>query len=187
MLGSQGEEKKQRPWDESIRVPFLLKYPDKFGRKGKTVDTLLSTPDIMPTLLSMSDIPVPSTVEGKDLYPILIGKKKDDTDAALIECISPFGEWERGNGGKEYRGIRTRRYTFVRDLSGAWLLFDNEADPFQQVNLVGNADYAAVQTELDTLLKDKLTGLDDEFLPGDAYIEKWGYKVNERGTVEYVN
>jgi arylsulfatase A-like enzyme len=187
MLGSQGEQQKQRPWDESIRVPFLLKYPQAFGRKGKTTDTIISTPDIMPTLLSLSGLPIPETVDGKDLYPILSGRKEDDTDAALIACISPFGGWSRDVGGKEYRGIRTRRYTYVKDLNGPWLLYDNETDPFQQENLTAHPGHAALQADLETLLARKLDALDDRFLPGEAYIQKWGYTVNERGTVKYTN
>jgi len=38
MLGSQGHTKKQRPWDESIRVPFLLRYPALFGQEAREVD-----------------------------------------------------------------------------------------------------------------------------------------------------
>ena len=185
MLGSQGMQRKQKPYDESILVPFLLKYPQLFGKQGKEVTTLLNTPDIMPTLLSMSGLPVPETVEGNDLFPVLSGKKKDHTEAALIQCISPFGEWERRHGGKEYRGIRTRRYTYVKDLEGAWLLFDNETDPYQMNNLVDNTDYSEIRKNLDSILAKMLHNLNDQFLTGSAYISKWGYSVNANGTVEY--
>lgn len=187
MLGSQGQQRKQQPYDESILVPFLLKYPKIFGKKGKMTDTILNTPDIMPTLLSMSGLPVPTTVEGKNLYPILCGNKKDFTEAALIECVTPYGEWERRRGGKEYRGIRTRKHTYVKDLEGAWLLFDNDTDPYQMNNLAGNPDYTERQIALDTLLMGILKERDDQFLPGEEYIKQWGYTVNARGTVDYTD
>ncbi|MDR3262436.1 MAG: sulfatase [Tannerella sp.] len=185
MLGSQGQQRKQRPYDESIRVPFLLKYPKAFGKKGKTVETILNTPDIMPTLLSMSRLPVPDAVEGKNLYPVLCGKQEDFSEAALIECITPFGEWQRRNGGKEYRGVRTRRYTYVKDLTGPWLLYDNETDPYQMNNLIGNPGYADLQADLDALLMRILLENKDKFLPGEEYIKQWGYTVNKWGTVDY--
>ncbi|MEL7585332.1 MAG: sulfatase [Prolixibacteraceae bacterium] len=185
MLGSQGQQKKQKPYDESILVPFLLKYPSKF--KGTTVDTILNTPDIMPTLLSMSGLPIPDSVEGNDLYPILSGRKKDNIEAALIECISPFGQWDRRRGGKEYRGIRTGRYTYVKDMDGPWLLFDNRNDPYQMENLIDDAAYADIRKELDTMLTKMLKERNDYFLRGEEYIRKWGYTVNENGTVEYTN
>ncbi len=185
MLGSQGQQRKQKPYDESLLVPFLLKYPGKFNRR--TVETILNTPDIMPTLLSMCGLTIPNTVEGNDLCPILYEIKKDHIEAALIECISPFGEWDRRRGGKEYRGIRTRQYTYVKDMDGPWLLFDNKTDPYQMNNLVGDPDYSEVQAYLDNLLIKILKKNNDQFLSGEAYIKKWGYVVNEEGTVEYTN
>ena len=136
MLGSQGMSRKQKPWDESIMVPFLVRYPAGLGSKPRTIDMPINTPDIMPTLLGLSGIGVPKGVEGQDFSDVLAGRSKPANDAALITCPSPFGEWHRGQG-REYRGVRTRRYTYVRDLKGPWLLYDNRADPFQLNNLVG--------------------------------------------------
>lgn len=185
MLGSQGLECKQKPYEESILVPFLLKYPAMFGKEGRTVESIFSSVDIMPTLLGLSKINIPKTVEGKDLSLILRGKTTDFTEAALIECVTPFGEWERRKGGKEYRGIRTKRYTYVRDLSGPWLLYDNRKDPFQLENLVDRDTYKSCQEKLDKQLSCLLKERGDSFLPGEYYIKKWGYQVNEEGTVEY--
>lgn len=185
MLYSQGLIRKQKPYDESIRVPFLLKYPDSFGKKGKKADTLLNVVDIMPTLLSMSELPIPSTVEGANLYPILRGWKNDDIEGALIECVTPFGEWERRSGGREYRGVRTKRYTYVMDLNGPWLLFDNKNDPYQMKNLVNDSSHTDILESLNKLLNKLLKKNGDEFLPGEKYISKWGYSVNEHGTIDY--
>ncbi len=188
MLHSRGHMKKQRPWDESIMVPFLLRYPPAHGKKGRTIDMPINTPDIMPTLLGLSGVRVPPTVEGKDYSGLIRGTEKPSTwagtTAALITCPSPFGQWARGNG-REYRGVRTRRYTYVRDLKGPWLLYDNESDPYQMTNLVGKPGSADLQRKLEAVLKRKLAETRDEFLPGTAYIKKWGYKVNRSGTVGY--
>ncbi|MDY0091036.1 MAG: sulfatase [Flavobacteriaceae bacterium] len=185
MLYSQGQMRKQRPYDESILVPFLLKYPDTFGKKGRVADTLLNVVDIMPTLLSMSGLTIPKSVEGKNLYPILKGSKKDDIEGTLIECITPFGGFTRNGGGREYRGVRTKRYTYVKDLNGPWLLFDNVNDPFQMKNLVSDASQKDVLTSLDELLTSLLLKKGDEFLPGDEYIRRWGYAVNKSGNIDY--
>jgi arylsulfatase A-like enzyme len=83
--------------------------------------------------------------------------------------------------------VRTRRYTYVRDLKGPWLLYDNESDPYQLSNLVGKPGSADLQGKLEAVLKRKLAQTRDEFLPGTAYIKKWGYKVNRSGTVGYTN
>ena len=186
MLGSQGMSRKQKPWDESIMVPFLLRYPAALGGKPRTIDMPINTPDIMPTLLGLSGMKIPKGVEGADYSVVLLARKKPSNDAALITCVSPFGEWYRGKG-REFRGIRTRRYTYVRDLKGPWLLYDNQQDPCQLNNLAGKGDSADLQKRLDSLLAAKLKSTGDDFLPGTEYIDKWGYKVDSRGTVPYTN
>ena len=81
--------------------------------------------------------------------------------------------------------MRSPRYTYARDLTGPWLLYDNEKDPLQLQNLVGNPEYAELQSAQDALLKRKLAEQSDDFLPAADYISKWGYKVDAHGTVPY--
>ena len=85
----------------------------------------------------------------------------------------------------KYRGIRTDRYTYCRTLDGAWLLYDNDNDPFQLENLAGRAEFAEVQRELDDMLTRELEREGDEFLHGMAYIRRWGYPLDDTGTVPY--
>ena len=58
MRGSQGLETKCYPWDESIRVPFLLRWP-AIGRGGERLAAPLDAPDIMPTLMGLCDLSIP--------------------------------------------------------------------------------------------------------------------------------
>ena len=182
MLGSQGMDKKQKPYEESIRVPFLMRYP---GMDAAELDALIDLPDIMPTMLGLCGLPIPSTVEGIDFSAYLQGGPDPSDGAALLQCPHPFGQWWTGTGGRSYRGLRTRRYTYVRALEGPWLLYDNEADPFQQDNLVGQPGQQDLLDELDAALTHRLAEANDSFLPGPAYLERWGYQVDARGTVPY--
>ena len=104
-------------------------------------------------------------------------------DAALFACYAPFGEWTRAGGGREYRGVRTQRHTYVRTLTGPWLLFDNEKDPYQTKNLCDDPAHAALQKDLDDALQRKLRRTKDDFRPADEYIRKWGYATDKTGTV----
>ncbi|MBN1123578.1 MAG: sulfatase [Sedimentisphaerales bacterium] len=185
MLHSRGMMKKQRPYEESACVPFLLRYPVVHGRRGRRIDMPMNTPDIMPTLLGLAKIPIPKTVEGQDFSGIIRNEQKASNEASLLSCPSPFGQWERRFGGREYRGIRTRRYTYTRDLNGPWLLYDNQNDPYQQNNLINKPEYADLQKNLDSILHRKLQETNDDFLPGSEYIKKWGWTVDENGTVPY--
>lgn len=185
MLHSQGAQKKQQPYDESIRVPFLLRYPARLGRRGRTVGTMLNTPDIMPTLLGLCGVRIPETVEGTDFSrPLLRGRTPRD-DGALLMCPAPFSQWSRQRGGREYRGVRTRRYTYVRDLNGPWLLYDDEKDPYQMENLCDRAEYARIHKQLEALLVKKLNETRDDFRPAQHYLDLWNYKVDETGAVPY--
>ena len=184
MLGSQGMTRKQKPYEESIRVPFLLRYPGRFGGECRVVEAFLNAHDIMPTLLGLCDLPIPDSVEGRDVSGAIDGRN-DDGEGALLACFHPFGEWSRDKNGIEFRGIRTARYTYCRGLDGPWLLFDNLADPYQLDNKVNLPEHAAIQRLLDGLLQKKLDAMGDEFLPGQAYIERWGYTVDASGTVPH--
>ena len=135
---------------------------------------------------STSALPSPDSVEGDDLSAVVRGEKAMADNPALLSCPSPFGQWHRGVGGREYRGLRTVRHTYVRSLEGPWLLYDNEADPYQLNNLVNHPDYANLQADLETQLQGKLDANEDEFLPGMAYIRRWGYEVDETGTVPFI-
>ena len=185
MLGSQGLWKKQKPFDESARVPMLIRWPEKLGAQSRELDAPINSEDVMPTLLGLAGVPIPKSVEGIDYSGYVSGGANPGDGATVLTCVAPFGEFERRNGGKEYRGIRTTRYTFVRDLNGPWLLFDNETDPHQMHNLIDDPAHAALRSELDAQLQRKLRANGDEFLPGGDYIAKWGWKVDARGTVPY--
>lgn len=187
MLGSHGAYYKQRPYDESIRVPMLIHYSGQTGIKSGKYTAMINSEDIMPTLLGLSGIKVPKTVEGVDFSKYMRGKKKDPKDTvSIITCIQPFGQWLRSNGGKEYRGIRTPRYTYVRDLNGPWLLFDDVKDPFQMENLENRAEYSGLQSHLDSILMEKLKVTNDQFLPGLIYVKKYHYPaLDSTETVPY--
>lgn len=216
MLHSQGVCKKQKPWEESIRVPFLLSYPIRFGMVQRGVSRPLNSPDILPTLLDLCGLDIPEYVDGRSLVPYMDDSdsiqdmvtggtisgadysrdercacdppafNKDFYPAALLQCIAPNGEWHKFKGGRPYRGIRTRRYTYVRDLNGPWLLYDNMKDPYQMVNLVekasGNGEFL---NRLDEVLKFMLERAGDQLLPAQVSLEKWGYAVDLLGTNRY--
>jgi arylsulfatase A-like enzyme len=182
---SHAADHKQRPYEESINVPMLISYPKAFGNKGRTNDMLIGTPDLMPTLLGLCGLQIPFGVQGTDKSRVIRGEKKDTTEAVLIACYHPFGEWPAKAGGKEFRGVRTKRYTYVKDLAGPWLLFDNQKDPYQMNNLVNEKKYQETKAQLESELVQLLKQTGDQFLPGAEYIKKWSYVVDETGTVPY--
>jgi arylsulfatase A-like enzyme len=183
MMGSQGVRptQKQVPWAESVRIPFLLQYPAQFGNEKINISTPINTPDILPTLLALSGIKAPESIEGDDLSDVIRNPEKAKDRAALIMMVTPSAAVLK----QEYRGIYTSRYTYVKSLDGAWLLYDNLTDPAQMKNLAGNPEYSRLQKKMELSLKKELKKIDDNFNPRDFYINKWGYKLNKHGYIDY--
>ena len=182
MMGSQGVRPKQKqvPWAESVRVPFLLSYPARYGDRKITVDAPINTPDILPTLLSLADLPIPGSIEGENMAGVIGSDEALADRAALIMNVSPFA-----GKGDEYRGIYTRRYAYVKSLEGPWLLYDHQNDPLQLDNLVGKPGHEKLQEELELILQRELEKAGDSFMPRQYYIDKWGYKISEDGYIPY--
>lgn len=145
---SQGtNDPKNSPYAESMNVPFMIRYPGKISSRIDD-ELLLSTPDIMPTLLGLSGLSadIPSTVEGRNYADWFM--KEDRTiplrDAALY-IKNADGEKDADGKVRSYfpitRGIKTKEYTLsltinrdTKDLKEV-LLFNDKEDPYQQNNL----------------------------------------------------
>jgi arylsulfatase A-like enzyme len=174
MMLSQGLTTKLYPWDESLRVPFLVRYPHRLGEKGGRIRTPLNSPDILPTLLGLAGIPIPDSVEGSDHSGVLLGRPEAAGDrGTLISLPVPITEARRYGIG-EYRGLRTQRYTYVRSIHGPWLLYENESDPYQMHNLIGKPEGKALLTRLDGELSEELKHRRDDFLPAAEYVRRAG-------------
>jgi hypothetical protein len=99
--------------------------------------------------------------------------------------VSPFARGVPPDQSREYRAIRTSRYTYARSLEGTWLLFDDSRDVFQTNNLVGRAAYVKLVKELDARLQAEVKRIGDDFRPGKDYLAKWGYQVAPHGSVPF--
>lgn len=142
MMGSHGLMAKHVWYEESIGVPFFLRWP-KVIPPART-DTLLNTVDIMPTLLRLLGLQVPSSVEGVDLSSCLIRQESEGPEAAYLcaypgrkEAIEAFREAGLDNRAYGWRAVRTKHYTYVIHHGYApgeksiRLLYDLEKDKFQ--------------------------------------------------------
>lgn len=171
---------KQVAWSESSHVPLLLRVPGVAGRK---VSTPITTPDILPTLLGLSGVTAPATIEGVDLSASL--KSGQDLDrAALYMGVSPFlGAEEELR--RPYRAIRTNRYTYVRDLNGPWLLYDDQQDPHQTRNLLENGESKSLVDALDARLQEELKRIWDGFHPPEWYYKEWSLPFKAHQSAPY--
>lgn len=172
MLWSHGRMKKQQPWEESISVPFIVRWPDGLPR-GEVVDGLTSLVDVTPTLLSLVDVEPPVELAGRDLSGVLRGSEPGPDSVFLMDIV-PADE-AQVQGISEWRGVRTARYTYAVHLEhSGWVLYDNETDPYQLTNLIDDPAYAEVRSELDAELRRWLDRVDDPFVDGLEHLRRLG-------------
>jgi arylsulfatase A-like enzyme len=154
MGGSHGAFQKGSPYDESIRVPMLMRLPGVLPA-GTRLDAPANLVDIFPTCAALCGMPVPARVQGMDLSSLACAGDPSTATARAGALVQWFGNpryHPEGLPGNQWRALRTARYTYAV-AEGDWgMLFDNEADPFQMDNLFDNADHHALQCRLHLLL-----------------------------------
>jgi len=159
MLGSQGKILKRKPWEESIQVPGIMRYPGVIS-PGRKTNALFSHVDFAPTLLSLCGLPIPAEMQGANLSPVVVGKAEAGPASVLFQIFGPY----HGDGTEgAWRGVRTERFMYARWKSGPWLLYDLHEDPYELQNLVKDTAYSSELQELDKKLLDWMSRVGDSW------------------------
>ncbi len=142
MMGSQGLMSKNVWYEESIHIPLMIRQKNRIQPGVNT--EIFASPDHMPTLLDLLDLPVPDTCQGYSHIKGMFGEDPEcPTDmllcsypggADLVRFFSNLGLTHKSYG---WRGIKNHRYTYV--LSNGYhpadeqkeYLYDDEKDPYQ--------------------------------------------------------
>ena len=183
MLGSQGARLKRKPWEESIRVPGVLRYPARV-QAGRTTDALLSHVDFAPTLLSLCGVKPSADMEGADLSRLVLGKTERGPESVFFQIFVPFD----GDGTPfGWRGVRTSRYMYARGEKAPWVLYDLEKDPYERNNLAKDPSAEAVRADLEKRLGKWMMDTGDSWkFDSDAKVEDKGrlYRFGTFYTIE---
>ena len=146
--------------EQSSAVPLLMRWGDKTPA-GQVTDACLNTPDIMPTLLSMMDLPVPAAVEGVDLSHLALGQTGPEPEFALLQGMAETDGWADGS---EWRAVRDKQFTYaVYREPRMELLFDHVADRYQLNNLIDDPACAETADRLRKLMAGRMAELGDTF------------------------
>ena len=160
----QGEHRipgdKYLPYEESLRVPFILRGPGVPA--GRVVRGQVANIDFAPTLLDAARAKPGRTLDGVSLLPAARDPRKRPNRAIGLEALyrlfgegdfGPFNAWD-----KPYTGVRTDRYTYaVFTETGERELYDRAKDPHQLRNVAADPAYAKVLSRLEAKRK-KLKG-----------------------------
>jgi len=142
--GSHRWEPKLVPWEESIRVPLIVRYDPLTKGTATTNQGLALNLDFAPTFAGAAGVESPG-VEGTSLLPLLGLNPPPWRDDFFIE------HW----GGRKvpaYCGVRTTQYKYVRYDSGEEELYDLNADPYELQSKALDDAYEAIKTQLHSRL-----------------------------------
>lgn len=183
MLGSHAQRGKSTPWEESIRVPFIVGRvggPDNM-RVGKT-DAILNHVDIAPTTLGLCGIPVPDEMVGHDysghcIHPNApqyrgLPEREDEPDSAYMQQIPR--KMHDHSVNKAWRGVVMRDgWKYACTPGNDWLLFNTAEDPYEQANYVHDTFFQAQKERCHARLIRWMEETGDSFdLPQIGYLEK---------------
>lgn len=154
-LGEHGLFDKRFMYEEALRTPMLIRYPNQI-KNGISINEMVLNLDLAPTLLSAAGIEIPQTMQGRSMTDLWMG----DRDKVWRDAIY-YHYYEKGFGATPHYGIRTNRYKLIHfyDPIDSWELYDLEADPSEVINMIDDP----ANHELISTLKNRLTELQEEF------------------------
>ncbi len=138
MLGDHHMIGKARALEGAAHVPFLCRPPKMWGYpSGQVINAPVGLQDVMPTLLDAAGLPIPESVTGRSVLPLLRGDLRPGEWRAVLH-----GEHARRyaqHGGMHYLTDGHMKYVWYSQ-TGDELLFDLEADPQEHHNLAAGED-----------------------------------------------
>jgi arylsulfatase A-like enzyme len=189
MHGSHGLYRKTYPFEESIKIPFIIGQATKTTKTKSQSnnnhdsiisDFLINHVDIAPTTLGLCSIYVPNWMQGHDYSDIykemILGKhgkgqrsvlnklkSKEEPDSAYLQCvILPKAQ---DSVDKPWRGIITRDgWKYVCWENTDWVMFNLKEDPYELVNHAHTTAYLSKKKELRIILKDWIDRTGDSFI-----------------------
>ena len=151
----QGEHRipgdKYVPYEESIRVPFIMEGPGI--RKNAHVSDLVSNIDFAPTILDAAKANAGRTMDGVSLLPKAKSATATLPDRAIgLEANAPLfsSEGMPHQYDKAYFGVRTSRWKYVKWAYGLTELYDLQADPYELNNLASDPAYSSTVSSMQT-------------------------------------
>ncbi|WP_276167420.1 sulfatase family protein [Zobellia alginiliquefaciens] len=157
-LGEHGWYDKRFMYEESLRMPLMMRYP-KAIKAGTQINEMVLNLDFAPTFLDFAQVQVPSDMQGQSFKSLVLGESVKDWRTSLYYHYYEFPEgW---HSVKRHYGVRTDRYKlihFYNDID-AWELYDLREDPNEMKNLIGISKHGRLLSKM----KNELNRLQEQY------------------------
>jgi len=145
-LGDHGWFDKRFMYEESLRMPLLIRWPNRI-KPGSVNEDMVLNLDFAPTFLEMAGVRVPADIQGESIKSILLGKTPGHWRTSMYYH---YYEYPGAHSVKRHYGIRTQRYKLIHfyyDID-CWELYDLEKDPHELNNVYSDPAYAKMVKKL---------------------------------------
>jgi arylsulfatase A-like enzyme len=160
-LGEHGWFDKRWMYEESLRMPFLARWPARI-RPGTRVAEMIQNIDYAPTFLEAAGLMVPEEIQGESLVPLMEDRRPGDWRRSIYYH---YYEFPAVHMVAKHYGVRTDRYKLIHYYeTDEWECFDLEADPHELRSVYGDPEYADVVAGL----KEELARLQALYQDTDA-------------------
>jgi arylsulfatase A-like enzyme len=148
-LGDHGWFDKRFMYEESYRMPLLVRWPGVV-KPGSTNSDLVSNLDFAETFLNIAGVKIPTDMQGESLVPLFHGKNPDNWRKSLYYHYYEFFE-KRSAAHKvrRHNGVRTAQYKLIHFYNlEEWELYDLKKDPREMKSVYSDPAYASIVAEL---------------------------------------
>ncbi len=160
-LGEHGFFDKRMMYEESLRMPFVIRYPKEIPAGVRNEDIILNT-DFAALLADYAEVDAPEQSQGRSFRENLKGKTPSDWRKSMY-----YRYWTQHRIRPAHMGIRTDRYKLMflygdplhmtgsekESVTPAWEFHDLEKDPFEDYNAYNDAEYAEIIKSLKSELQ----------------------------------
>jgi len=171
MLGQHGRFEKHCSYEEAVRVPLVVRFPNRIAA-GRRTQAMVELVDLVPTLYSLCGYNDTASLQGRSLMPLLQGKTTKHREHVVVEYAQNDEAMIRDEQWKLIfeRGVqrRTDGYDTGRPLAGhKFRLYDLRRDPQEMTNLADLPEHEATRKQLTELLVEHLvkTAREPELVP----------------------
>ena len=159
-IGDHGWYDKRWMYDESLKMPFIVKWPGMTKPGSRNTD-LIQNLDYAQTFLELAGAKIPEDMQGASLVPLLKGQTPKDWRK---EIYYHYYEYPSVHMVPRHNGIRSKRYKLMHfyQFKNEWELYDLKSDPDESKNIYGDPKFAKVRKRMENRLQHLVDYYEDD-------------------------